>query len=96
MKLSRMNVLWKSALLAVSAAILILPAYGQQDMNPTWYNPWPDASKPEAKPAPAKIAAHKNAKATHKNHASATRVKTKQAPAPEPLRTAEALPQVKK
>jgi len=92
MKLSRMNVLWKSALLAVTAAILILPAYGQQDVDPTWYNPWPDASKPEAKPAPAKIAAHKKVKATHTDHAPATQVKTKQTSAPEPLRTAEALP----
>ena len=75
---------------------LSLSAYGQQEVDPTWYNPWPDAPKPMAKPIPAKIAEHKAANTIHKNHVSATQAKKKQQAAKEPLRTAEALPPVKK
>ena len=97
MKHSIMITVLKSALLAAMAApIFIQPAYGQQEVNPTWYNPWPDTPKPAAKPATTKIAEHKNAKATHKDHPSATQAKKKQSPAQEPLRTAEALPPVRK
>ena len=56
-------------------------------------------SKRVAKPAPKKITEHKDAgaaNAAHKDHASATQVKKKQVPAQQPLRTAEALPPVKK
>jgi len=89
---------WKAALLAAMAApIFIQPAYGQQEVNPTWYNPWPDTPKPAANPTMTKIAEHKVAKAIHhKDHPSATQAKKKQAPAQEPLRTAEALPPVRK
>ena len=75
---------------------LSLSAYGQQEVDPTWYNPWPDAPKPLATPIPTKIVEHKDAKATHKDRVSATQAKKKQAPAREPLRTAEALPPIKK
>ena len=93
MKHSRMIMFLKAALLAaVTASIFILPAYAQQDVNPTWYNPWSDIPKPAAKPAPAKITEHKEAKANTKDHTSATQVKKKQMPAQQPLRTAEALP----
>ena len=96
MKHSRMIMVLKTALLAaMTAPIFILPAYGQQAMDPTSY-PWSDAPKPAAKPAPKKITEHKDAKAAHKDHASATLMKKKQVPAQEPLRTAEALPPVKK
>ena len=92
MKLTRMIIFLKTALLAaMTALILILPAYGQQDVNPEWY-PWPDAPKPAAKPVPAKIREHRHARVTHNNHASATQLSKKQTPAQEPLRAAEALP----
>jgi|SRR6516225_3021698 hypothetical protein len=86
----------KIVLLGVLATpIQSIPAHGQQEVDPTWYNPWPDASKPTAKPMPTKIAEHKDANRTHKNHVSTTQAKKKQPPAKEPLRTAEALPPVK-
>lgn len=97
MKLCRTNTFLKAVLLAAMAApIFIQPAYGQQEVDPAWYNPWPPTPMPTAKPTPRKIADHKDAKATRKDHASATQAKKKQAPAQEPLRTAEALPPVKK
>jgi len=96
LKLSSTIKLLKATLLAaIAAPIFMQPAYGQQEVNPSWYDPWPDAPKPAVK-APTKIAEHKDAKATHKDHLSATQAKKKQAPAKEPLRTAEALPPVKK
>ena len=96
LKLSRTITFLKAALLAtITACIFMQPAYGQQEVNPSWYNPWPDAPNSAVK-APTKIAEHKDAKATHKDRVSATQAKKKQAPAREPLRTAEALPPVKK
>jgi hypothetical protein len=96
LKLFRTITFLKAALLAaITAPIFLQPAYGQQEVNPSWYNPWPDAPKPAVK-APNKIAEHKDAKATHKDHVSATQAKKKQAPAQEPLRTADALPPVRK
>ncbi|HYV73917.1 MAG TPA: hypothetical protein VFB24_06645 [Candidatus Binatia bacterium] len=92
MKHSRIITFLKAALLAaVTASVFILPAYGQQDVDPTWF-PLSDIPKPAAKPAPTKITEHKDAKANTKDHKSATRVKKKQMPAQQPLRTAEALP----
>jgi hypothetical protein len=93
LKLSRTIPFLKAALLAaITASIFMQPAYSQQEVNPSWYNPWPDAPKSAGK-APTKIAVHKDGKATHP---SATQAKKKQAPAREPLRTAEALPPVRK
>ena len=93
-KHSKMIMFFKAALLAaVTASIFILPAYGQQDMDPTHYDyPSSDIPKPAAKPAPTKITKRKDAKANTKDHTSATQVKKKQMPAQQPLRTAEALP----
>src|SRR5215469_3182947 len=96
LKLSTTITFLKAALLAaITACIFMQPAYGQQEVNPSWYNPWPDAPMPAVK-APTKIAEHEGAKATHKDHPSATQAKKKQAPAKDALRTAEALPPVKK
>ena len=97
MKLSRTISFLKAALLAaIAAPIFIQPAYSQQEVAPGWYNPWPDAPKPAAKPTPTKIATHKNAKATLKDHTSATQAKKKQPRAQEPLRAAAAPPPFKK
>ena len=95
MKRSRMITLKAALLASLAAPIFILPAYGQQDVNPSWYNPWPDAPKTGAKAEPAKMAEHtnaqhNNAKVTHKVHTSATQAKKKTAE--EPVRAAEALP----
>lgn len=52
----------KAALFAVMALpILLAPVFGQQEVDPTWYNPWPDAAKTATKPAqtnPADPKAH--------------------------------------
>ena len=96
MKLFRTITFLKATLLAtIIASTFKQPAYGQQEVNPSWYNPWPDAPKPAVK-APTKIAEHKDAKATHKGRVSETQATKKQAPAREPLRTAEAMPPVNK
>jgi hypothetical protein len=95
-KHSRMIIFLKAALFAaLTASIFILPAYGQQDVDPAWYNPWSDVPKPAAKPAPTKSTEHKDGKANTKDHTSAAQVKKKQKPAQQPLRTAEALPPAK-
>lgn len=96
MKRSRMIILKAALLATITAPIFIQHAYGQQEVDPTWYDPWPDAPKPAAKPAAMNIAEHNDSKATHKDHASATQAKKKHATVQEPLRTAEALPLVKK
>jgi hypothetical protein len=93
---SRTITFLKAILLAAISAPIIVPAYGQQEVDPTWYNPWPDAPKPAAKPALTKIAEHKEAKTIHKDQVSATQTKKKQAAAQQPVRTVEALPPVKK
>jgi hypothetical protein len=93
LKLSTTITFLKAALLAaITASIFMQPAYGQQEVDPSWYNPWSDAPKSVVK-TPTKIAEHKGAKPTH---ASSAQTKKKQAPAQEPLRTAEALPPVRK
>jgi len=93
LKLSRTITFLKTALLAAMTACMFMqPAYGQQEVNPSWYNPWPDAPKSAVK-APTKITEHKDAKVTH---ASAAQTKKKKEAAQEPLRTAEAQPPVRK
>ena len=47
----------KAALFAVIALpMLLAPVYAQQEVDPTWYNPWPDAAKTASKPTPTKTA----------------------------------------
>jgi len=94
MKLAR-GMMMKAALLATLALpTLTIPAFGQQEVDPTWYNPWPNANKtavqqPQAKPTP-----HKNDKSSPKvkAEAGAQPKKLKQAHAQEPAHTAEAQP----
>ena len=96
MKLFRTITFLKVPLLAaMTVSTFTHAAYGQQEVNPSWYNPWPDAPQPAVK-APTKIAEHKNAKVRHKDQSSTTQADKKQAPGKEPLRTAEAMPLVKK
>ena len=69
MKHCKMIMFLKAALLAaVTASIFILPAYGQQDVDPTHFDyPSSDIPKPAAKPAPTKITKRKDAKANTKD-----------------------------
>jgi hypothetical protein len=56
MKHSRL-IAMKAALFAVMALpMLLAPVYAQQEVDPTWYNPWPDAAKTAMKPAQTKTA----------------------------------------
>jgi hypothetical protein len=42
--------------------------YGQQEVDPTWYNPWPASSQATAPSSQAQVAKHKNqAKSQAKN-----------------------------
>lgn len=54
MKLSRVIVLKAALLGAMALPMLLVPAYGQQEIDPTWYDPWPAATKTAAQPMPAK------------------------------------------
>ena len=56
MKLSRVIVLKAALLGAMALPMLFVPAYGQQEIDPTWYDPWPAATKTVAQPGPAKSA----------------------------------------
>jgi hypothetical protein len=38
-------------LTVVTALLLALTAYGQQEVNPTWYDPWAPPNKVAAQPA---------------------------------------------
>jgi hypothetical protein len=86
MKLSGTITLKAILLVGLAAPIFIQSAYGQQEVNPTWYNPWPDAPNPAATPTPTRIA-DKDAKTTDKDRAVTREKKNVQ----EPVRTAEAL-----
>lgn len=95
MKIAR-GMMMKAALLATLALpILTVPAFGQQEVDPTWYNPWPNANKPAAQQEKAKPAASNNDKQARKAKApSESKTKSaKHAPAQEPVRTAQAQPQ---
>ena len=50
---------------ACTLMLLLVPAYGQQEMNPTWYDPW-------AKPSPAIAADAKLHKSGHLNRRAGT------------------------
>jgi hypothetical protein len=60
MKLSRVIALKATLLGAMALPMLMVPAYGQQEIDPTWYDPWPAATKTAAQPTAAKAADSKN------------------------------------
>ena len=76
MKLSRVIVLKAAWLGAMALPMLLVPAYGQQEIDPTWYDPWPAATKTTAQPRPAKSADLKNHRKV--NAASVQQHKSKQ------------------
>jgi hypothetical protein len=59
MKLSKKIALRAVLLGAMAVPTLLIPAYGQQEMDPTWYDPWP-ATKTAVQPAQTKSVAYKN------------------------------------
>jgi hypothetical protein len=52
---------WAStaALFGAMAMAFLLPAYGQQEVNPTWYNPWPAPNTAVAHSAQPQVASHR-------------------------------------
>lgn len=48
----------ETLLATLTLLMLLVPAYAQQEMDPTWYNPW-------AKPSPA-VAAHAKPRKAHR------------------------------
>lgn len=61
----------KSGLLvAMAVPMLMVPAYGQQEVDPTWYDPW--AATKTTQPLQAKSAAQKNVKTARKVKSAST------------------------
>jgi len=55
----RNNMAMIATLFCAMLIAFLVPAYGQQEVDPTWYNPWtPPAS---AQPAPKQAARHHHA-----------------------------------
>lgn len=60
MTLSKAVVLKAVLLGTMAVPMLTSPALGQQEVDPTWYNPWPTQAKVAAQPVAAKSTlAHK-------------------------------------
>ena len=74
MQLSRMFSMKGLLLAAMAVPMLAAPVFAQQEMDPTWYDPW--ASKPAVQAAQPKPPA----KSLHKVSAAATQPKSKKAP----------------
>jgi hypothetical protein len=72
MKLSKVIALKGTLLGAMALQMLMIPAYGQQEVDPTWYNPWAATSKAAAQFTQAKSAEYKSQRT-----ASAERLKSK-------------------
>ena len=73
MKLVRMFALKMRLLGAMTVPMLFVSAFGQQEVDPSWYDPWASASKPAAQTArntdqesPKKAAATANRMTPHK------------------------------
>jgi hypothetical protein len=56
MKLSTVIALKATLFGLLALPMLAMSAYGQQEVDPTWYNPWPAAGKAAAQPVAAKSA----------------------------------------
>jgi hypothetical protein len=55
------------AMIAVLFGAMVLPAFGQQEVDPTWYDPW-------APPSPAVVQSAKPAAAVHRQQPTVKRV----------------------
>lgn len=61
-------------LVAMAVPMLMVPAYAQQEVDPTWYDPW--AATKATQPMPAKSAAQRNIHTAQKvNFASTEQTK---------------------
>jgi hypothetical protein len=71
------------ALIAMSFAMMfgtfLLPAYGQQEVDPTWYNPWapPAAAAAQTAQPPAAKSQHHQAKVKSVSTTQTAKVRTK-------------------
>jgi hypothetical protein len=65
---------WAASAMLFGAMVtaLMLPAYGQQEVDPTWYNPWPGQNQAVAHSAQPQAA-------SHRHQAALKRVSTAQA-----------------
>ena len=54
MKISRMFAVKALLLGAIALPTLTVPAFGQQEVDPTWHDPWAIAGQSTAQPAAAK------------------------------------------
>jgi hypothetical protein len=45
LRIARTLVVNAALLLAIACWMLCVPAYGQQEVDPSWYNPWPEPAK---------------------------------------------------
>lgn len=69
MKLSRANrlptrLLRSATLLAAVISTLLVPAFSQQEVDPTWYNPWPEPDKVISQPSRPPVAHRKSERKT--------------------------------
>ena len=55
------------AMIAVLFGAMVLPAFGQQEVDPTWFDPW-------APPSPAVVQSAKPAAAVHRQQPTVKRV----------------------
>jgi hypothetical protein len=75
MGIGRRRLLASSAMLfGAMFTIMLLPAYGQQDVNPDWYDPAPNAAVVHPVQTPAVAHASKPAVATHQYQQTAESV----------------------
>jgi hypothetical protein len=50
----------RAALFAMALSLLSVPAaYSQQEVDPTWFNPWPEPGKVISQPSQPRAAKHK-------------------------------------
>jgi hypothetical protein len=50
------------AMIAVLCGAMVLPAYGQQEVDPTWYNPWTPPTAAVVQSSKAQVAIHRQQK----------------------------------
>lgn len=55
----RRVLVWMAMLFGVMVTTL-LPAYGQQEVNPTWYDPWPGPNAAVARSSQPRVAMHRH------------------------------------
>jgi hypothetical protein len=75
MKLSKKIALRAVLLGTMAMPMLMSSAYAQQEMDPTWYDPWATTSKVSVHPAQAKPVAYKNQGKLNPSSAERPRIK---------------------